>query len=88
MPTVGRPIWNTAAYVLDSALRPLPDGVPGELYIAGVGLARGYLGRPGSPPSASWPTRFVPADGCTARGDLVRRGRTGTSTSSGAPTTR
>ncbi|WP_327000779.1 amino acid adenylation domain-containing protein [Dactylosporangium sp. NBC_01737] len=69
------PAGNTSIYLLDKDLRPVPDGLPGQIFVGGDGLARGYLGRPGTTAAAFLPDPHGAAPGARmyATGDLGRR---------------
>ena len=71
---LGAPVGGTTLHVLDPALRPVPDGVLGELHIGGAGVARGYHGRPGPTAARFLPDPFSDRPGARlyATGDLVR----------------
>ena len=78
--SIGRPIRNVQAYVLDAVGEPVPIGVPGELCIAGVGLATEYIGAPAATAEAFVPDPFRTGEGrrLWRAGDVVRRLADGT----------
>ncbi|HLJ86298.1 MAG TPA: amino acid adenylation domain-containing protein [Candidatus Angelobacter sp.] len=78
-PSLGSPVWNAKVYVLDGNMEPVPVGVGGEIYIAGSGLARGYLRRPGLTAERFLPNPLSGMTGMSGKGGerLYRTGDMG-----------
>ncbi len=76
---IGRPVGNTTMYVLDGFGQPQPVGVPGELYIGGDGVGRGYLNRPELTAEKFVADPYRAGGACTGRGMCASGARTGTS---------
>lgn len=86
LPVIGRSLLNVRVYLLDEALRPVPPGIVGEIFIGGAGVSRGYLGRPALTAERFLPDPFAELPGArmyrtgdlaraTARGDIAFLGR-------------